>query len=423
MKVAEQHALPLGVGVFLVYVACVVFLIAEGYRYVAAGQLPLVTDFTSQYGAALLLRQDAPESVFHAKKMYEANVQAIQSQHDFRLNAAQARSVGISPWMYPPIFFFFCWPLAWLSYLSAYVAWMLATAVPYLAAMRLIVQTRWAWFVALAAPPTFFNLHYGQTGFLTAGLIGVGLALLTRMPTLAGICIGLAAVKPHFGVLIPLALVLGGHWKPFGVATITVVSLIVGSIVVFGADPWYGYIGTMDFYLRQFETAAYRYEVMVTPLAAARLAGMSGENAWTMFWLLAIAAVGMVVWAWLPRCANRATLALQSAILCIGTFLVIPMAYAYDLTLLVPAIAWLWQDMKEHGCRKWEMVTLGVGFVGLFPVRWLALASPIQLTSLLLIVLMGLAAYRLHVARQVEQINTTEKSARAIRRRRELNGE
>jgi hypothetical protein len=99
------------------------------------------------------------------------------------------------------MFIFAVAPLAYLPYLPSYLLW-------------------------LAAPPVFFNVMYGQTGFLTGGLIGLGLVLLGRRPILAGILVGLASVKPHFGVLIPLALIAGGYWRVFA-AVATMAAIVV----------------------------------------------------------------------------------------------------------------------------------------------------------------------------------------------------
>ena len=67
-------------------------------------------------------------------------------------------------------------------------------------------------------------LFFVLSGFLIGGLIALGLTLLSSRPWLAGLLIGLASVKPHFGVLIPLALVAGGYWRSFFSAALTVIT-------------------------------------------------------------------------------------------------------------------------------------------------------------------------------------------------------
>ena len=67
--------------------------------------------------------------------------------------------------------------------------------------------------LALAFPAVLVNLGHGQNGFLTAALLGGALVVLDRRPIVAGILFGLLVYKPQFGLMIPLALVAGGHWR------------------------------------------------------------------------------------------------------------------------------------------------------------------------------------------------------------------
>ncbi|WP_164076627.1 glycosyltransferase 87 family protein, partial [Stenotrophomonas maltophilia] len=67
--------------------------------------------------------------------------------------------------------------------------------------------------VAIGFPAVLVTLGHGHNSFLSAGLIGFGLVLLARRPALAGVLIGLLAFKPQFGLVLPVVLVLGGHWR------------------------------------------------------------------------------------------------------------------------------------------------------------------------------------------------------------------
>lgn len=385
--------------IFCAYLATVAFFYIDGYRSAQRGESPLFTDFTPIYAASLQLQSEPAENLYNPQLRYQAEIAAAQAAYDQRLNPEQAHQVGFSAWMHPPVFMLFSLPLAALPYLPALFAWLLLTAIPYLLAMRAILPARSAWIFALAAPPVFFNLIYGQTGFLTAGLIGLGLSQLKLRPTVAGICIGLACFKPHFGVLIPLALVLGGHWKPFGVATITVVGLLASSILILGADPWYAYIGSAQFYLQGFSAGAYDWGSMSTVLSLFRLAGAPLQLAWQAQNLAAILAVAALVWAWRGECDDR-QLGLQCAVLCCATVLAVPMVYLYDLMLLVPAMGWLWHDMQKRGSRPGERLALLAGGATLLALKPLATALHLQAGPLLVAGLLYLALSRLHAARQ-----------------------
>ena len=61
------------------------------------------------------------------------------------------------------------------------------------------------------APGGADHLLDGQNAFLTVALAGFALLWLDRRPVVAGILIGLLALKPHLAVLFPLALVAEGR--------------------------------------------------------------------------------------------------------------------------------------------------------------------------------------------------------------------
>ena len=53
----------------------------------------------------------------------------------------------------------------------------------------------------------------GVRTLMTAGVFAAGVALVERRPWVAGVCLGALCYKPHFGLLIPVALIAGGHWR------------------------------------------------------------------------------------------------------------------------------------------------------------------------------------------------------------------
>lgn len=380
------------------YALFVISHFAGGFEAARRGETPLYTDFVPKYAASLLLRNEPAGNLYIPERMAQAEAEAAQAVYLGKLSDRQAGAVGFSAWMYPPVAIFAVYPLAAFSYWGALCAWLLLTAAPYVACLREVLRDRAAPLLLLAAPPTLYNVMYGQTGFLSAGLIGLGLTQLQRRPVLAGICLGAACIKPHFGILVPLALVLGGHWKPFGVATITVVVLVVASVICFGMDPWYGMIGTAEFYGAGFDANAYHWPAMVTVLGALRLAGVGVAVAAKVQMLSAVAATLIVAWAWWRGAVGKpseAALGLQSAVVCAATLLAVPMAYLYDLPLLIAAVAWLWADMRRRGAGRGEQMLLAVTVVAMLPLKWIATTTALQYGPLLSGVVLYLAVARL----------------------------
>ncbi|BAL22729.1 glycosyltransferase family 87 protein [Azoarcus sp. KH32C] len=375
------------------YAALIAWEHIQGTRRARNGETPLYTDYTPTYAASLLIRRLPPENLYLPRPMAAAEREAAKAQYA-GITDEQARAVGFSAWMYPPTFILLVAPLAALPYLASWFAWIALTALPYLAAMRRILPAPLAWPFALAAPPTFFNVMYGQTGFLTSGLIGMGLTLLGSRPVAAGILIGLASFKPHFGVLVPFALAAGGYWRTFAAASATVLASIVASVIALGDDPWLAFIGTSQFHLEGFAAGAFNFAPMTTVLATLRMAGASLDSAWTAQYIVAALMVLIVLWTWRRGRSRPDTLGLQCATLCLATPLAIPMAYLYDLALIVPAAAWLWVDLGRRDAPAAEKAFFGVAMASLLSVKAIATTFGIQIGAVILAVLLGLTLRR-----------------------------
>lgn len=369
----------------------------QGHARAAGGEMPLYTDYTPTYAASLLLREIPAEYLYVQRAMSEAGRLAAHAMYR-NLSEEQARGVGFAPFMYPPTFILVVAPLAYFPYFLSWFLWLVVTAAPYLAAMRRILPGRFAWPVALAAPPVFYNVIYGQTGFLSAGLIALGLTLLRRNPVWAGIFIGLASVKPHLGALIPLAFIAGGYWRAFASAALTVIATIAVSLMAYGDDPWFAFIGTSLFHLEGFAHGAYNYLPMTTLLATLRMAGVPHDTAMQSQYAAAALMAALVVWVWRRGRKHPELLGLQAAILCMATPLALPMVYLYDLVLLVPAAVWVWQDMRESGAPLWEQAILVGTLAALLAVKQIAESWGVQLGAVLIGAMLALAVRRYRMA-------------------------
>lgn len=391
-RTRQRLRLWLGLAVFIVYLIVISGRHLDGFRMAREGGEPFYNDYTSQYAGALLASSETAASVYDARRRYAYELVAARAAYaGIELSERQQRAVGFSRWMHPPIFILYILPLALLAYIPSLLAWLVISALPYLAAIRCIIGDRSAWALALAAPPVYFNLGFGQTGFLTGGLIGLGLALVVRSPIAAGICIGLASFKPHFGVLIPLALALGGFWRVFGSATITVLLLVAGSAILLGDDAWFGFIGTLPLMVEGFSIDAYTWHSMTSVLSLFMAAGAS-TLAWPAQWLATTLAVICVVLAW--RQVTPEQLGPASATLCCATVLAVPMVYLYDLVLLVPAAAWLLVDLRRHGGARWETWLIVASLGGLLAVMPLTRLTGLQIGPVLVGCLLWLAMRR-----------------------------
>lgn len=398
-QLSKSLALMLWV-VFAGYIAYVASLHIGAYRAAASGDLPRYTDFTQTYAASLVVREAGAIFLFADEPLFLALVDTARLAYGPGLSARQALAAGgaAGPWMYPPSFIFFIAPLAFMPYLVAYLGWIVATAIPYLVAMRQILRDgaawRTAWPIALASPTTYSNLMYGQTGFLSAGLIGLGLHLIKTRPLLAGLLIGLASVKPHLGLLIPLALAAGGYWRVFAAATATTLGLAGASAVVYGLAPWAATIDSLGYYAEGFAVGGYNLLTMTSVLSTVRLPGGSATSMWTAQGIATAVMAALVAGVWWQGRRRPESLGLQSAILCFATPLAIPAVYVYDLAVMMPGVAWLWLDLRSRGGRRREYACLVFALlVPMFSYE-LARVSGIQIGAAAPFGLLMLALYR-----------------------------
>jgi alpha-1,2-mannosyltransferase len=367
----------------------------KGDQKAARGERPLFTDFTSTYGAALLLKKEAAEYLYLQEHMMRATEEAGNAAYNSSLSDAQKKKVGFAPWMYPPTFIAVVLPLGYLSYFGALIFWLAVTAIPYFMAMRAILPNdKMAIWIAMAAPPFFYNVMFGQTGFLSAGLIGLGLFHVLQRPWLAGMLIGLASVKPHLGLLIPFALLAGGHWRVFLSASITVAIMILASILAFGMEPWFAFIGTTLFHLDGFQYGAYVWNIMTSVLSVAYLSGVKLESAWQLQAYASAICIVLVLIVWWRGRHQAKSFNLQAAVLCSAIPLAFPMAYLYDLVVLVVALAWLMQDMKMRGFKPWEAATIWLSMFGLLLVKPLGGIPGIHVGILSIAALLFLSLFR-----------------------------
>ena len=332
---------------------------------------PIGTDFANPYAAGRMALQGRAAAVY-----------------DYRAHFAEQRAIfnggedhPFYGWHYPPIFLLLAAPLALLPYLPALLLWLGATFALYLAAVRAILPNRLALLAAAAFPGVFINVGHGQNAFLTAGLLGLGLAHLAKRPWVAGLLLGALAYKPHFGLVIPLVLIAGGHWKAFVGAAASAITLCGLSLAVFGPEPWRAFLqsGTLTrtAVLEQVSTGWYKIQSL---FSAVRGMGGSVEAAYFAQAALSLCVALSLGWLWFRGGGREA-----KAAVAVGALLVTPYVLDYDLMLLAPALAFLTAAGLRSGFRPYEKTLLA--FVWASPLFARAAAHafglPIGLLSML----------------------------------------
>ncbi len=365
---------------FRVYCSLLLLMSVAVYGYLLATsdgvmdrfQRPLGTDFSNIYAAGSYVREGAPEKPF---------VPQLQEQREQQLFGAHTPFYG---WHYPPFFLPVAGLLAALPYLAALGVWLIGTGLFYLRSMQALWPQQTLWLPLLAYPAVFVNIGHGHNGFLSAALMGCALAALKPKPLLAGICFGLLAYKPQFGLLIPLALLAGGHYRAFASASATVLLMFTATTVLYGMPIWDAFAGSLAFtrevVLEQGQTGFHK----IQSLFAAVL--LWGGNLSLAYALQGGAIIALAITLW-RFWRGGAAMELKCAALVIACFMATPYSMDYDLMLLAPALLLLSKYGMEHGFAPYEKTLLAATFFAPLVARVLAQHTLIPITAVLLMLL------------------------------------
>src|SRR6201981_2123654 len=224
---------------------------------------PTSTDFVSFYAAGALADAGAPELAYD------------QAAHDAAEQRATAAGIEYRFFYYPPVFLLLCAVLACLPYLAAFLLFETATLVLCLIVMREILAERdwWAVIPVLAFPAAFWTLGLGQNSFLTAALFGAGTLWIDRRPILAGFCFGALCYKPHFALLVPLALLAGRHWRILAASLGSAAARCLSSRIAFGWETWQGLVAAAMGSHAIYASGRINFGGLITPFGAVMLAG------------------------------------------------------------------------------------------------------------------------------------------------------
>ncbi len=337
---------------------------------------PTTTDFASFYTAGRLANlhraPDAYDPAAHARA--EA--------------AVIAPGVDEKRFLNPPVFLLVCAPLARLPYLPAFILFELATFLPWLwLTTRIAGGGRLAALCLASIPAVWWALGWGQNSFLSASLMAAGGLLLPRRPLLAGAAWGALCFKPHFAVLIPVALLASRQWRAILGAGASVAALCGLTTACFGLPVWAAFLA-MARHARQAVESGIQLSGHIDPGGAARLAGLPAPASWALQAAMLLLAAAAVAWIWRRNSPSGPHHATTQAVLVAATLVAMPFLLFYDLVMAGVAAAWLARAARTGGWQPGEPTLLAAAFLAslaAFPSAALlhlavgALAAPVLL--------------------------------------------
>lgn len=360
----------------LLNVATFAFIVGTSSGGIDRNGFLLGTDFLSFWTTGRMLHEGGA--------VYDAAAHTATQREFF------AQEGAYTAFFYPPPFLLFCYPLGFLPYFPALAAWLTVTGVAYLATARAWLRASGLaqplLLLAAAFPPVLITVTHGQSSFLAAALLGGGALLVRSRPLLAGICFGLAVIKPQFGLLVPLVLLLTGEWRTIAAAAATTLALATLATLAFGADVWLAWLAVGSEAQAAMEQGAVGFGKMQSPFAAALLLGAPLGVAYGVQGVVAAIVVAAIGWASWRR---RYSLALGAAMLA-GAPLLTPFVLDYDLVLLAFPLIFL----AGTGFRPWEKATAATAFAAAAFARPLALTLGVPIMPLVLAALFAVLVRR-----------------------------
>jgi len=349
------------------------------WQFTDLGFLPAGLDFIAYWTASLMAADGRAALAYDLNAFFAAQKLAVPTVP------------GLLTWQYPPGFLLLLLllPLSLLPYLPAYLAWTASTLLAFGVVLRRIVPPGTS-ILLLALPGVMRNATYGQNGFLTGALMGGGLLLLSTRPLLAGVLFGLLTIKPHLGLLLPMALLAIGAWRTIISAAATAIVFHAASLIVLGPDTLGGFIDALPRMTRQLASGELQIAAMPTVYSFARGLGAQASTAAMAHCLVAMMVAVIVVKVW----RTVADAGMRAAVLTAGSLLISPYLYDYDLAWLTLPIAWFAVDALRSGWRSLERELLLL--VAMLPmlVRGPLEASGVQPAVLVLLLFFAMTVRR-----------------------------
>ena len=322
-------ALAIASGIAIGYLAFLGQTLMTHHWIVDAEGHPQAVDFLSFWSAGHLALLGHASAAYDWPTMHR--LQIAMMGHD---------PGGYFGWAYPPLFLCVAMALAAMPYAVSFLIWVVASFALYAAAVAHAAQDRGAALLASAAPAALACAMVGQSGFLAAILIAGALAEIVERPLVAGLLVGLLTYKPHFGILFPIALVCGGHWRVFFAAAVTALVIFLFSWILAPASLSIFFTqlsGMTANFLSHGSAGFYKQQSLYGLL---RMLGANDRSAFTAQGLLLFALAIFVGWLW----RQGSSPALKAAGLTVAALLATPYLYFYDFPILSVAIAFLWRD-------------------------------------------------------------------------------
>lgn len=246
---------------------------------------PLLTDFNDFHVVGTM--------VAHGQEAAAYDWPALKAEQ-----IAQTGNWAFLPWAYPPQFTLLTAVLGIVPLWAAYMLFVGGSWLLFYTALRRLAPGTIVPALLLALPAILINGKCGQTGFLSAGLMGWFLVWMRERRAGAGWPLGAMIFKPHLAAGIGLLTLMERRWAAIVRAGVLVLALTVAAHLAFGPSIWTAFRGGTDIAGRYLWAGEYPLERMTSVFAALHRFGLPPAWAMAIHLALTLAAVTLFLLAW-----------------------------------------------------------------------------------------------------------------------------
>lgn len=303
-------------------------------------------DFITFYTASDLTLEGRPDLVFDPDAFLARERDIVPS----------TKSI---PWFYPPTYLLMTYPLALTDYVTARLVFFLGGLLLFVHAAHLWLRWPGGLFAVAAFAPVFSNLTFGQNGLFTASFMLLALHYLGKRPWLSGLFIGLLTIKPHLGILIPLALLVSRDYRTFLWSTVFSLLVILSSAVAFGVSPWQHFTAMLTAAGSHLSEGKLLLSGMISVTSNALLVDLPDRTALILHGVALLPFLVVFVRTW----RHSENPFLKGASLSLATLMCSPYLFDYDLTWLGIAIGLLAVNASKNGWLRGESAILAMAWL------------------------------------------------------------
>ncbi|MEM9212113.1 MAG: glycosyltransferase family 87 protein [Pseudomonadota bacterium] len=262
---------------------------------------------------------------------------------------------GYLYWHYPPTWVALLYPFGWMAPPTALLVfsaitlsvwtWIVVATIP--------VGTWGERLAVLLSPALYLTIIGGQNGVLVAACLCLFVhGVFQKRDWMVVLACTLLLAKPHFGVLMPVVLIALGRWKAVGASAVFGTVFIVASIALTGR-PY------LDAFIANFHTLSTAIDsvglvrLQYSLYAFLKSLGVSQSIAVAAQVPVALAAIGT---CWIAFRSEHYGRDLQTATFLIGSLMISPYAFIYDLPAAVIGMWFLHRAIKHTPIPGYTLV-------------------------------------------------------------------